>query len=245
MFQPMCDAKSKEIFGAELLMRITDGFTNIPLRADELANVAAKHNKISLISNALLDIISGLYKNYGFTVFNGLRFQRLSLNTDYSFFTDANFSINTKAYIDNAKLPRNFLAFEIPESDVANHIHEFKAISKQMKLLHIVLVCDQYTGRFASLESLKEVGFDEIKISRNVVNHIDSDRQRLNDIKTLLNNIKSLGLKASVVGVENIDQYLLLKEIDDTVLMQGYYLHRPLERQALIEAIRGSNKSKN
>ena len=244
MFQPMCDAKSKEIFGAELLLRITDGFTNIPLRADELAIVAAKHNKIGIISNALLEIISDLYKSYGSSVFSGLRFQRLSLNTDYSFFTDENFYNATKAYIDNARMPRNFLAFEIPESDVANHIHEFKAIARQMNSLHIVLVCDQYTGRFVSLDALKEIGFDEVKISRNIIIHIDSDRQRLNDIKALLNNIKALGLKASVVGVENIDHYLLLKEIDDTVLMQGYYLHRPLEKQALIEAVRGSNRSK-
>ena len=50
-------------------------------------------------------------------------------------------------------------------------------------------------------------------------------------------------MRASIVGVENIDQYLLLKEIDDTALIQGYYLHRPLEKQALIEAIRGSNRS--
>ena len=245
MFQPMCDAKSKRIYGAELLLRITDGFTNIPLRPDELVNVAAAHNKIGIISHALLDIISGLYKSHGFTVFNMLGFKRLSLNTDYSFFTDENFYGDTKAYIEDVKLPRNFLAFEIPESDVANHIVEFKDISKQMKSLHIVLVCDQYTGRFASLEALKEIGFDEVKISRNIINHIDSDRQRLNDVKSLLGKIKSLGLKASVVGVENIDQYILLKEIDDTVLLQGFYLHRPLERQALIEAIRGSNKAES
>ena len=243
MFQPMCDARTKEIFGAELLLRITDGFTNIALRPDELALVAEAHNKIGLISNALLEIISGLYKQYGSSVFSNLRFQRLSLNTDYSFFTDENFYIDTKAYIDNAKLPRNFLAFEIPESDVANHVHEFKSISKQMRLFHIVLVCDQYTGRFISLDALKEIGFDEVKISRNIVNHIDSDRQRLNDIKTLLENIKTFGLKASIVGVENIDQYLLLKEIDGTALMQGYYLHRPLEKLALIDAIRSSNKA--
>ena len=240
--QPMCDAKSKQIFGAELLLRITDGYTNTPLRPDELVNVAAKYDKIGTISNALLDLISNIYKQYGGTVFNPLGFQRLSLNTDYSFFTDENFTTDVKGYIDNAKMPRNFLAFEIPESDVANHLHEFKDISRVLKELHIVLVCDQYTGRFASLEALKEVGFNEVKISRNVINHIDSDRQRLNDVKNLLNNIRSIGLKASVVGVENIDQYLLLREIDDTVLMQGFYLHHPLDRQALIEAIRGSNR---
>ena len=243
MLQPMCDARTRQIYGAELLLRITDGYTNTPLRPDELVNVAAKYDKIGTISNALLDLITTIYKQYGATVFNPLKFQRLSLNTDYSFFTDENFTSDVKAYIDDAKLPRNFLAFEIPESDVANHLHEFSNISRVLRELHIVLVCDQYTGRFASLESLKEVGFNEVKISRNVINHIDSERQRLNDVKTLLNNIKALGLKASVVGVENIDQYLLLKDIDETVLMQGFYLHHPLDRQALIEAVRGANRS--
>ena len=245
MYQPMCDAKSKRIYGAELLLRITDGFTNIPLRPDELVNVAAKHNKIGTISNALLDLIASMYKQYGLSVFNLLGFHRLSLNTDYSFFTDENFTADVKAYIDDAKLPRNFLAFEIPESDVANHLHEFNTISHVLRELHIVLVCDQYTGRFVSLDALKDVGFNEVKISRNVINHIDSDRQRLNDVKNLLNNIKSLGLKASVVGVENIDQYLLLKDIDDTALMQGFYLHHPLEKQALIETVRGTNRGAN
>ena len=81
--------------------------------------------------------------------------------------------------------------------------------------MHIVLVCDQYSGKYVSLEALKNIGFNEVKISRAFISHIDSDRQRLNDVRVLLNNIKELGLKASVVGVENIDQYLLLKEIDN------------------------------
>ena len=242
MFQPMCDAKSKRIIGAELLLRITDGFTNIAIRPDELVNVAAKYDKIGVISNALLDIISDMWKQYGSVIFNNLDVERLSLNTDYSFFTDEHFFKDIRDYIDRAKMPKNFLSFEIPESDVSNHIKEFPNIARQLNALHIVLVCDQYTGRFVSLQALKDIGFDEVKISRNIVNHIDSDRQRYNDIKTLLYNIRNVGLKASVVGVENIDQYILLKEIDPTALMQGYYLHRPLEKQALIEAIRSSNK---
>ena len=237
--QPMVDAKTKHIFGAELLLRITDEFRNMVLRADELVNVAAKHNKIGVISHALLDFIASIYKQYYLTVLSYAGFQRLSINTDYSFFTDENFYSDTQAYINNLKLPKSFLAFEIPESDVANHIEEFKRVTKQLKALHIVSVCDQYTGRFVSLESLKDIGFDEVKISRNYVNHIDSDRQRLNDVKSLLQNVKELGLKASLVGVENIDQYHLLKEIDDSLLLQGFYFYRPLERQALIEVVRG------
>lgn len=238
----MVNAKDKRIYGAELLLRITDEYRNMAFRTDQLVNVAAAHDKIGIISNALLEFVASVYKQYFLSVFNLSGFRRLSINTDYSLFTDPNFYTDTQQFIRDLNLLRNFLAFEIPESDVANHVEEFKHITKQLKALHIVSVVDQYTGRFMSLEALKNIGFEEVKISRNYVNHIDSDRQRLNDVKALLNNVKELGLKASVVGVENIDQYLLLKEIDDTVLLQGFYFHRPLEKQALIEAVRGSNK---
>ncbi|MBQ6730516.1 MAG: EAL domain-containing protein [Bacilli bacterium] len=240
--QPMVNIRSKRIYGAELLLRITDEYRNTVFRADQLVNVAAAHNKIGVISHALLDYIASIYEQYGLTIFNALGFHRLALNTDYSFFTDPNFYNDIHEYIKNLKLPNNFLAFEIPESDISNHVQEFREITRQLNSLHIVSVCDQYTGRYLSVEALKTIGFKEVKISRNVVNHIDSDRQRLNNIKQLLSEIKSHDMRASIVGVENIDQYLLLKDIDDTALLQGFYLYHPLEKQALIDAIRGANK---
>ena len=243
--QPMVNTKDKTIYGAELLLRITDDYRNTNFRTDELINVAAAHNQIGIISHALLDYITSLYDQYGANLFNMLGFQRLSLNTDYSFFTDPNFYNDTHEYIKNSNLPNNFLAFEIPEGDIANHLAEFKEISRQLKSLHIPIVCDQYSGRFLSIEQLKEVGFNEVKISRNVVNHIDSDRHRLENVRQLLTEVKNHNMRASIVGVENIDQYLLLKEIDDTALLQGFYFYRPLEKQGLVDAIRGANKAVN
>lgn len=243
--QPMVNAKTQRIFGAELLLRISDDVRNVVLRTDKLIKVAADHDKIGIISRALLDYISGIYEQYSSAFFDQFGFQRMSINTDYSFFTDENFYIDTETYINRLKLPRNFLAFEIPEGDIAAHIDEFKEICHQLKILHIVSVCDQYTGRYLSLEALKEIGFEEIKTARNLADRIDSDRQKFNDIKNLLNSAKEIGFRTSIVGVENIDQYLLLKDIDENALLQGFYLHRPLEKQALIEAIRGNNKNQN
>ena len=54
-----------------------------------------------------------------------------------------------------------------------------------------------------------------------------------------------MGMKASVVGVENIDQYLLIKQVDESVLQQGFYHYRPLEKQALVDALRGANRHRN
>ena len=240
--QPMVFANDKEIYGAELLLRIVDEYRNTTFRADELVNVAAKHEQIGIISHALLDFVGSLYKEYGAYFFASLGFRRLGLNTDYSFFTDKNFRNDMKKFLNEYKIPKNFIAFEIPESDVSTHIEQFRNISKMAKDLSIVLVCDQYTGRYISVDLLKQIGFDEVKISRNLVNHIDSDNQRYQSLRQLLLLIRSLGMKSSVVGVENIDQYLLIKQVDEKVSLQGYYFYRPLEKQALIEAVRSANK---
>lgn len=242
--QPMVNAADKQIYGAELLLRISDDYRNVNMRTDEVVNVAAKHNQIGIISHALLDFTASLYKEYGALFFSSLGFRRFGLNTDYSFFTDKNFAKDIKKYIEDLKLPKHFIAFEIPENDVSTHIDEFKRIGKVLRELNIVLVCDQYTGRYISIEILKEIGFDEVKISRNLVNHIDSDNQRYNALKALLQLIRRFDMKASIVGVENIDQYLLIKEVDQDVLLQGFYFFRPLEKQALIEALRGTNRYK-
>ena len=242
--QPMVNAADKQIYGAELLLRISDDYRNVNMRTDEVVNVAAKHNQIGIISHALLDFTASLYKEYGALFFSSLGFRRFGLNTDYSFFTDKNFAKDIKKYIEDLKLPKHFIAFEIPENDVYTHIDEFKRIGKVLRELNIVLVCDQYTGRYISIEILKEIGFDEVKISRNLVNHIDSDNQRYNALKALLQLIRRFDMKASIVGVENIDQYLLIKEVEQDVLLQGFYFFRPLEKQALIEALRGTNRYK-
>ena len=242
--QPMVSSADKQIYGAELLLRISDDYRNIAMRTDEVVNIAAKHNQIGIISHALLDFTASLYKEYGVMFFSSLGFRRFGLNTDYSFFTDKNFAKDIKKYIEDLKLPKRFIAFEIPEHDVSTHIDEFKSIAKILRDLNIVLVCDQYTGRYISIEILKEIGFDEVKISRNLVNHIDSDNQRFNSLKQLLLLINRFDMKASIVGVENIDQFLLIKEVGVDALLQGFYFFRPLEKQALIETLRGTNRFK-
>lgn len=242
--QPMVSSADKQIYGAELLLRISDDYRNIAMRTDEVVNIAAKHDQIGIISHALLDFTASLYKEYGALFFSSLGFRRFGLNTDYSFFTDKNFAKDIKKYIEDLKLPKRFIAFEIPEHDVSTHIDEFKSIAKMLRDLNIVLVCDQYTGRYISIEILKEIGFDEVKISRNLVNHIDSDNQRFNSLKQLLLLINRFDMKASIVGVENIDQFLLIKEVGVDALLQGFYFFRPLEKQALIETLRGTNRFK-
>ena len=236
--QPIVRAMDKSIFGAEIFLRLSDNYRNMVFNADELIKVAAQYGKISLISNALINYIGELYQQFGLTVFKVYGFTRLTINTDFSYFNDENFFTNIYNLLVNYHFPRDFLGFEITEYEVFTHLDKFKEISKGILNQHIALICDQYSGEFLSIEKLKELGFSEIKIGRKLVGDIETNPKHLNEVTLLMNEAKSRDIKVTLVGVENADQYILLRDADKKCSLQGYHFYRPLDKTKFIEELR-------
>lgn len=240
--QPMVEGKTRKVFGAEILLRIQDEYRHIVFNPVELVRVAAENGKIPLITRALLRYVASFYESVGPATFRATGFRRLALNTDVSLFTDPTFEEDFAALLKRANLPQDFIAFEIAEGDVAHNLEAFAAATKMLKKFNIQLVVDQYSGRNLNIDDLARLGFDKVKVGRNVVHNIDTDQAKLGAITSLLNEAKEKGIETAIVGVENRDQYDLLMKINPNVEMQGYYFYKPLERTALLDAMR-SNKN--
>ena len=238
--QPMVRGTSKKIYGAEILLRIQDEYRHIVFNPDELVHVAEVNGKIPLITRALLRYVSNFYQSVSAKALDDLGFSRISLNTEVSLFTDSSFEEDFTKFLKENRFPNQFLSFEIPEKDASERMEEFKRISKFLSDHDAEVVIDQYSGRFLSLDELVRLGVHHIKVSRGVVINIDSDQRKLADIKLLLEEAKAKGIHATVVGVENVDQYQLLMGIDSKINLQGYFFYRPLERDALVEALRNN-----
>lgn len=241
LLQPIVHGKNKRVYGAEVLLRIQDEQRHIVFFADELVKVASENGKIPTITKALLKYVSSFYSSIGPATLKQIGFTRLGLNTDVSLFADETFEGFFEAFIKEAHFPRDFLSFEIGERDVANHLDEFKKASAMLKRFQIPLVLDQYTGSNFSMDDLKGMGFSQIKVSRNMVHRIDVDRTRLAALSALLQEAMDKGVETSVVGVENIDQYNLLLQINPNIDMQGFYFFQPLEKAALVDTVRSHN----
>lgn len=239
--QPFVKITDNTIYGAELLIRLSDNYRNSVFSADELIKVAGQNGKISLISNALINYVGELYKQHALTIFKVSGFQRLTINTDFSFFDDPDFFQNLFDTFNTYNFQKNFLGFEITEKEIFTHLGEFKKISKGILNHHIALVCDQYSGEFMPMDTLKELGFSEIKIGRYLVKDIEVNPKHLNEITSIDKLARDNGLKVTFVGVENVDQYRLLKEMDKNCMCQGYYFYRPLEDYKLIDELRKNN----
>ncbi|MCR5309531.1 MAG: EAL domain-containing protein [Bacilli bacterium] len=236
--QPILQAANKHIMGAEILIRLSDDYRGQALSAFEVIKAAAEQNKISIISNGLINYIGDIYQKYGLTLFKTRNFTRLSLNTDYSFFSDENFLRNISILVSKYAFPKNFLAFEIVEHELSDHYEAFRSICSKLKLIGVHMTVDQYTGKYLSLDKIKALDIPEVKIPRNLIRDIDVNQASLKALNELVSQANKLGLIASVVGVENKDQYMLIRDMTRESLMQGYFFYAPLELPQLIEAVK-------
>ena len=236
--QPMVRASDKSIYGAEILIRLSDNYRNSVFNADELIKVAAKNGKISLISNALINYIGELYQQHGLTVFKVFGFTRLTMNTDFSYFDDPTFFQSIFDLFNNYHLPRDFLGFEITEREIYSHLDQFKNIAKGILNHHIALIVDQYSGEYLSLDQVQSLGFTEIKIGRSLVGDIEVNPKHLAEITSLDKLAQEHDMRITFVGVENSDQYVMLKDMDKRCNCQGYHFYRPLDDYKLIEELR-------
>ena len=243
LLQPLVHGQSRRIFGAEVLLRIQDEQRHIVFFPDELVRVASENGKIPTITKALLRYVSSFYSSIGAGALKQMGFTRLGLNTEVSLFADPTFEGFFESFIKEADFPSDFLAFEIGEREVANHLEEFQKAVAMLKKFQIPLVIDQYTGANFSMDDLSRLGFTKVKIDRKLVHNIDVDRGRLAALKAILQEAIEKGVETSVVGVENIDQYNLLLQINPKIDMQGFYFYAPLEKAALIDTVRSHNAS--
>lgn len=232
--QPMVLASDKKIFGAEVLLRVEDTQRHNFFRADELSRIAEQNGRISLITESLLNFVNGLYQEHGNSVFAINNFRRIAINVDAAFLSDTELSKKVTALYQEQHLGKDFLSFEVPEDLIGDN---FENEGNSFSVSGAVLVCDRYTGKYVSMQKLKKYGFREVKLPRELVNGIELDAKKLALVEDIVATAKSLDMKVAVVGVENEAQYLALKNLDETMLLQGYYFYKPLSRADLITAV--------
>ena len=120
---------------------------------------------------------------------------------------------------------------------IPDNIDKIKRFADELSNYHIYFSVDRYTGAHIGSEKLKDLGFNEVKIARDLITKIDKDPIQLKAVADIVKNAKNVGISIACVGVENEAQFQALKNLDNEMVVQGYYLYKPLTRSDLISAI--------
>ena len=237
-YLPEVKSPANKITGAEILLRLTDKYRNEVLSPFEFIPVASRNNKIGTITNYLVARVGETYQKYGYSAFKLAGLRSFSLNIDTTYFEDEDFLKQIESLINRFHFQKGFLRFEFNESDIAEHYELMKTAAKKLINLDITLTVDGYTGKYISIEKLKDLGFSIIKISRQFILDFAQDQSRLSAIKLMVNSIKEFNLHYCFVGVENKLQYQMLQEVDEEFYAQGYYYYQPMDIDVLLDKLR-------
>jgi diguanylate cyclase (GGDEF)-like protein len=125
----------------------------------------------------------------------------------------------------HAVQPRNVI-IEITEEVFAANMRDVITVTTQIQQLGAEVSLDDFGAGFSSLSYLREVNFNEIKIDRSFVTHIEDDEKS----KILLSAITKLGLtlgsRMVTEGVETQAQLEIVQNAGCDII-QGYFYSKP------------------
>ena len=131
--------------------------------------------------------------------------------------------------IDHYQIPHEYLEIELTEttSDVA--FNDLRRITGGLHALGIYTAIDDFGVGFSSLNLLKEIPWNVLKIDRSFL-PVESDED--NSIRNIMfrhvvSLSRQLGLQCVAEGVETLEQVNILRA-NNCDLAQGYYFDKPL-----------------
>ncbi len=235
--QPIVRVKDEHIYGAEILLRIADAHRNVFFNAQEISTIAEQENKTGMITESIINFVGMMYKEYGNNIFKINQFNRIAINIDQTYLDNEELVAKLISLCEENHLPNGFVSLEIPEEVIPNNKEKIRSFASQLEKYKILFSCDRYTGQYIDIEELSFLGFKEVKVARDIILAIETDQVKYNSLREMVNNAKKAKMGVAAVGVENENQLMMLKDLDDEMMVQGYYLYKPLTRADLITAL--------
>lgn len=125
--------------------------------------------------------------------------------------------------------PRN-LTLEVTESLAINDMVRMKTILNRIKALGVRIALDDFGTGYSSLNHIREIPVDVIKVDQSFVKDLAEDAYSQSFIKMVAELAGTLGVNVCVEGIETLDQYKVLKDMNVRYI-QGFYFDRPMKRE--------------
>ena len=124
-------------------------------------------------------------------------------------------------------LDTGLLELEISAATLMDNIDYSKHLVNQLKALGVQIAVDRFTTGFFTLEYLKQIAIDTLKIDRSLVQQLTNNPQDVAIVTALIELGKGFNLKIVAEGVETQEQVELLQGLN-CHQMQGFWFGRPL-----------------
>jgi EAL domain-containing protein (putative c-di-GMP-specific phosphodiesterase class I) len=222
-FQPQVD-DAHRIVGAEALIRWQHPARNLvsPL---EFIPVAEETGLILPIGQWVLETACAQLKTWEQS--QQSRNIVLSVNVSAKQFRQADFSAQVQTTILRHKIDPSRLKLELTESMLQDSIEETISTMMELKRMGVRFSLDDFGTGFSSLQYIKRLPLDQLKIDRSFVNDIVTDVGDKAIVTTIVAMALSLNIDVIAEGVETEAQKQLLLDLG-CLQFQGYLFGQPV-----------------
>ena len=223
LYQPVVDAKTEELIGAEALLRWkSEEYGVVPpdlfiplLEQDPLFPSLGEW----IITTAVRDARKILESNPDFII---------NVNLSYSQIEKADFVDMVMDILDKTGYPPEHLCLEVTERCRLLDINLLKNTVTSLRSRGVQVALDDFGTGFSSVGIVKDLPFDTLKIDRSLVRKIENDCKERELIKTFVMMANTCGSVVCVEGIESSGMSEILRQYD-VHSFQGYYYAKPLE----------------
>ncbi len=232
-FQPQISCDTGKIIGVEALLRwVSDGNKIVPpVRFIPILE------QTGLIYDVGLWVLEQSLKEHHRLIAKGFPPLRFSINLSVIQFEEENFIPDFKRIIEESRVDPKYIELEITESLFSENTADVIKKLYTLKEMGVSIAIDDFGKGYSSLNRLKLVPFDRIKIDKELIDYIDVERKLAPLTKIIILLARTFKASVTAEGVETKEQADFLKSIDCDEI-QGYYFSRPLSVEALEEFIK-------
>lgn len=226
-YQPKICLDSSAIIGFEALARWrrSDGTISSP---DLFIPVAEETGMIRELGEQMLELVCHqLYqwREHGLAL-------PVAVNVSGHQFAEDNFVHTIAQLLNDYQLAPQLLELEITEQALIGDMEEAIERLAALRALGIRIALDDFGTGFSSLNYLRKLPIDQVKIDRSFIRGAEQNANDMAILRTIISLCGDLHLEIVVEGIETAAHHQMLRQLGCRV-GQGYYFHRPMPSHEL------------
>lgn len=220
--QPKVNLHDNSLVGAEALVRwIRDGIIIMP---GDFIPIFENNGFVVNLDFFVYEEVCKILKEW---MKQGKKLVPISINVSRVHLHDEKFVDNIKSLVDSYGIPYNLLELELTESIFLSNTEAALTAMRQLRSLGFGVSIDDFGAGYSSLNLLKDMATDVIKLDKEFFGHDNMQREEQIIVSSIISMAKQLNMKVLSEGVETQNQSDFLRSVRCD-MAQGYLYSRPI-----------------
>lgn len=232
-YQPKINLNSRKITGVEAFLRWQNAQGNV-VAPMQIIQLAEESGLIIPVSEWIMKTAAHTLQSLQAKGLSGLS---MAVNCSFLQFKQGVLVEQILRTLSETGISPDCFEIEITESMVMSNPDMALRVLYAVKDIGVQITIDDFGMGYWSLNNLRRLSIDRIKIDRSFTRQITTDETSAAITRAIIAMVKKLGMKCIAEGVETREQYQFLEQ-EGCDEIQGYYITQPLSAQALAQFIK-------